>query len=65
MDGVDLSDCKIYHVSAEHPSKRFWKKIFVNLVDLALQNSYILYLKQDKTDAGHDPDVPRLPRISG
>ena len=50
MGGVDLSDCKIYHVSAERPSKRFWKKIFFNLVDTALLNSYILY--QANTDGG-------------
>ena len=43
MGGVDLSDRKIYHVSAERPSKRYWKKIFFNLVDMALLNSYILY----------------------
>ena len=50
MGGVDLSDRKIYHVSAERPSKRFWKKIFFNLVDMALLNSYILY--EANTDAG-------------
>ena len=49
MGGVDHSDRKIY-VSAEHPSKRFWKKIFFNLIDMALLNSYILY--QANTDAG-------------
>ena len=26
--GVDLSDRKIYHVSTEHPSKRYWKKLY-------------------------------------
>ena len=50
MGGVDLSDRKIYHVSAERPSKRFWEKIFFNLVDMALLNSYILY--EANTDAG-------------
>ena len=50
MGGVDLSDRKIYHVSAERPSKLFWNKIFFNLVDMALLNSYILY--QANTDAG-------------
>jgi len=43
MGGVDLSDRKIYHVSAERPSKRYWKKIFFNLMDMALLNSYELY----------------------
>ena len=43
MGGVDLSDRKIYHVSAERPSKRYWKKIFFNLLDMALLNSFELY----------------------
>ena len=43
MGGVDLSDRKIYHVSAERPSKRYWKKIFFNLLDMALFNSLELY----------------------
>ena len=29
--------------STHHHTKRFWKKIYVNLVDMALLNSYILY----------------------
>ncbi|KAI0218363.1 hypothetical protein LSAT2_029928 [Lamellibrachia satsuma] len=43
MVGVDLSDRKIYHVSAERPSRRYWKKIFFNLMDMALLNSFELY----------------------
>ena len=43
MGGVDISDRKIYHVSAERPSKRYWKKLFFNLIDMALLNSYELY----------------------
>ena len=50
MGGVDLSDRKIYDMSAERPSKRFWKKIFFNLVDMDPLNSYILY--EANTDAG-------------
>ena len=49
MGGVDLSDRKIYHVSAEHPSKRYWKNIFFNLMDMALLNSFELY--RTNTDA--------------
>ena len=49
MGDVDLSDRKIYHVSAERPSKRYWKKIFFNLMDMALLNSYELY--RTNTDA--------------
>ena len=43
MGGVDISDRKIYHVSTERPSKRYWKKIFFNLLDMALLNAYELY----------------------
>ena len=50
MGGVDLSDRKIYHVSAERPTRRYWKKIFFNLLDMALLNSYELY--RANTDAG-------------
>ena len=46
----DISDRKIYHVSAERPSKRYWKKLFFNLIDMALLNSYELY--KSNTD-GH------------
>ena len=50
MGGVDISDRKIDHVSAERPSKRYWEKIFFNLLDMALLNSYELY--RSNTDAG-------------
>ena len=43
MGCVDISDRKIYHVSAERPAKRYWKKLFFNLIDMALLNSYELY----------------------
>ena len=43
MGGVDFSDHKIYQVSAERPSKRYWEKIFFNLLDMALLNSFELY----------------------
>ena len=49
MWGVDISDRKIYHVSAKRPSKCYWKKIFFNMLDMALLNSFELY-KSD-TDA--------------
>ena len=49
MGGVDISDRKIYHVAAERPSKRYWKKIFFNMLDMALLNSYELY--KSNTDA--------------
>ena len=43
MGGFNISDRKIYHVSAERPSKRYWKKIFFNLLDMTLLNAYELY----------------------
>jgi len=54
MGGVDLSDHKIYHVSAERPSRRFWK-IFFNLMDIALLNSYKMY----HSNADQLQDVPQ------
>ena len=46
---VDISDRKIYYVSAERPSKRYWKIIFFNMLDMALLNSFELY--KANTDA--------------
>ena len=45
MGGVNISDRKIYHVSDERPSRRYWKKIFFKLL-----NRYELYRRN--TDAG-------------
>ena len=49
MGGVDLSNRKISHVSAERPTRRYWKKVFFNLLDMALLNTYELY--RANTDA--------------
>ena len=43
MGGIDISDRNIYHVSAERPSKRYLKKVFLNMLDMAVLNSYELY----------------------
>ena len=43
MGGVDISARKIYHVSHERPTKRYWKKVFFNVLDIALLSSYKLY----------------------
>lgn len=43
MGGVDLSDRKIYQIASERPVLRYWIKIFRNLLDMALRNSYELY----------------------
>ena len=42
MGGVDLSDRKVYHVAPERSSRRYWKKIFFNIMDLSLLNAYEL-----------------------
>ena len=43
MGGVDLMDKKVCHYAAERPTHRYWVKIFRNLMDIALLNSYELY----------------------
>ncbi|GFN86475.1 PiggyBac transposase uribo2 [Plakobranchus ocellatus] len=43
MGGVDLSDKKIYHYAAERSTRRYWKKIFHNLIDIAILDSWILF----------------------
>ena len=48
-DGMDISDHKIYHVSAQCTTRKYWKMIFFNLLDMALLNSYELYF--NNTDA--------------
>lgn len=48
MGGVDMSDKKIYHFAAERSTRRYWKKIFFNFVDMSLLNSYILYITHNQ-----------------
>ena len=56
MGGVDISDRKIYHVSAERPSKRYWKKIFFSLLEMAMLNAYELYrLNTDAAECKNHP----------
>jgi len=43
MGGVDSMDRKIYQIAAERASKRYWIKMFSNLIDLSIRNSYELY----------------------
>lgn len=43
MGGVDLSDKKIYHFAAQRSTRRYWKKIFFNLIDMSILNSWILF----------------------
>jgi hypothetical protein len=43
MGGVDVKDKTMYHFSCDRPTRRYWKKIFVNFIDMALHNAFILY----------------------
>lgn len=43
MGGVDLSDKKVYHLAAERPTRRYWKKNFQNFIDMSIVNAHILY----------------------
>ncbi|XP_068232203.1 piggyBac transposable element-derived protein 4-like [Palaemon carinicauda] len=48
MGGVDLSDKKLYHYAAQRSTRRYWKKIYSNLIDVSVLNAYIIY--QQNTD---------------
>lgn len=49
MGGVDASDKAIYHNSCNRQTTKYWKKIFFNIIDIALFNAYVLYkLNSDK-----------------
>ena len=50
MGGVDISDKQVYHLASERSTRRYWKKIFHNLLDKSVLNAYILYC-----DATDDP----------
>lgn len=43
MGGVDNSDKSIYHLPCSRATKRYWKKIFTNFLDIALHKAYLLY----------------------
>lgn len=43
MGGVDCKDKSIFHLTCSRQTKRYWKKIVYNFVDMALLNAYILY----------------------
>lgn len=43
MGGVDNSDKSLYHLSVSRPTKKYWKRIFSNLLDIILFDAYILY----------------------
>lgn len=56
MGGVDLSDKNIYHISCNRSTRRYWKKIFFNILDMTVQNAYIIYSK--------NTDPPRLDKYN-
>ena len=43
MGGVDISDKQICHYSSERSTRRYWKKIFQNLLDISVLNSWIIF----------------------
>lgn len=45
MGGADCSDKSVYHYTCSRPTTRYWKKIFMNLLEICLLNAYILYKK--------------------
>lgn len=48
MGVVDNSDKSVYHLSTSRTLKKYWKKIFTNLLDIALFDTYVLY--KENTD---------------
>ena len=43
MGGVDVSDKMVCHYASERSTRRYWKKIFQNFMDISVLNSWILY----------------------
>ena len=43
MGGVDISDKMVCHYASERSTRRYWKKIFQNLMDISVLNSWILH----------------------
>ncbi|KAG8285891.1 hypothetical protein J6590_071307 [Homalodisca vitripennis] len=39
MDGVDMKDKSIYHISCSQTTTHYWKKIFYNFLDMAIFDS--------------------------
>lgn len=48
MSGVNCSDKSIYHYTCSRPTRKYWKKIFMNLLIITLLNSYILFQNTNK-----------------
>ena len=43
MESVDISDKEICHLASERSTRRYWVRIFQNLVDISIANFWILY----------------------
>ena len=50
MGGVDISDKQICHFAAERSTRRYWKKVFQNLLDVSILNSWLLFNKSVEPD---------------
>ncbi|XP_054259410.1 uncharacterized protein LOC128984146 [Macrosteles quadrilineatus] len=42
MGGVDSKEKSIYHVTCSRQTKKYWKKIVYNYMDMAIFNAYLL-----------------------
>ena len=58
MGGVDKSDQMIKYYEILHKSLKYWKKIFLHMVDLAVFNSFIMFTALQK----EHPQDKRLAR---
>ncbi|XP_046686304.1 piggyBac transposable element-derived protein 4-like [Homalodisca vitripennis] len=54
MGGVDCKDKSLYHWSCTRITRRYWKKLFFNLLDMCVSNAYVVYAHQCIPDAPMD-----------
>ena len=54
MRGVDMSDKQLYHHVAERSASRYWKRIFQNLLDISILNSWIIFKLQREKKMSRD-----------
>ena len=50
MGGVDVSDKMVCHYASERATQQYWKKIFQNLLDVVILNSWIVYSMTESTE---------------